>query len=212
MANRYATGLGVEGQFQPGSNGTVLLNKLGIIRLDEMNDIELELLIQLTEDVLDDVTDEQSITVADLSAWHLRWLGHVYEWAGRYRSVNMGKAEFHFAAAHLVPKLMQALENKFLSVYTPCKNMDDESLIDALAKVHIEFILIHPFREGNGRLSRLLANIMALQAGQPMLDFSAMDDNKQRYFAAVQAGLDDYEPMKTLFRQVLHETRQNAGG
>ena len=116
MADRYATGLGVEGQFQPGSNGTVLLNKLGIIRSDEMNDIELELLIQLTEDVIDDVTDEQSITVADLSAWHLRWLGHVYEWAGRYRSVNMGKAEFHFAAAHLVPKLMQALENEFLSL------------------------------------------------------------------------------------------------
>ena len=212
MTDRYATDLGVEGQFQPGSDDAVLLNKLGITRLDEMNDVELDLLIQLTDAVLDEVTAEQIITVADLCGWHQRWLGHVYEWAGRYRSVNIGKAAFHFAAAHLVPKLMQTLDDKFLSVYMACKGMDDEQLIDALAKVHIEFILIHPFREGNGRLSRLLANIMALQAGQPMLDFSAMDDNKQRYFAAIQAGLDDCEPMKTLFRQVLHETRQNAGG
>ncbi|ESS67474.1 hypothetical protein MGMO_164c00090 [Methyloglobulus morosus KoM1] len=212
MTDRYATGNSIEGQFQPGSNGTVLLNKLGIIDPDEMDEIELDLLVQLTDSVLDDVTDEQTITAADLSAWHHRWLGHVYAWAGQYRSVNMGKTDFHFAAAHLIPKLMQTLETKFLSVYTPCKNMPDEQLIDALAKVHVEFILVHPFREGNGRLSRLLANIMALQAGQPMLDFSAMDNNKQRYFAAIQAGLDDYEPMKALFRQVLLETQQSAGG
>lgn len=178
-----------------------------------MNEVELDLLVQLTDAVLDDVTDEQIITAADLYEWHYRWLGRVYEWAGRYRSVNMSKAEFHFAAAHLIPRLMQALEDKFLSVYMPCKGMGDAQLIDALAKVHIEFILIHPFREGNGRLSRLLANIMVLQAGQPMLDFSYMDENKQEYFAAVQAGLDDYEPMKAIFRQVLHETQQqNAGG
>jgi len=35
----------------------------------------------------------------------------------------------------------------------------------ALAEVHAELILIHPFREGNGRLARLLALLMALQAG-----------------------------------------------
>lgn len=212
MTDRYDTNSSIEGQFQPGSDGSVLLNKLCITHSDEMNDVELDLLIQLTDAVLDDVTDEQIITSTDLCEWHHHWLGHVYEWAGQYRLVNIGKAEFHFAAAHLIPKLMQALDDKFLSVTMPCKGMDDEQLVDALAKVHIEFILIHPFREGNGRFSRLLANIMALQAGQPLLDFSAMDDNKQRYFAAIQAGLDDYGPMKTIFRQVLHETQQNADG
>jgi len=90
--------------------------------------------------------------------------------------------------------------------------MGEEVLIDALAKVHIELILVHPFREGNGRLSRLLANIMALQAGQPMLDFSVMDEKKAQYFLAIQAGLDNYEPMKAIFRQVLRETQKNAGG
>jgi len=212
MTDRYETGHIVEGQFQAGSDDKVLKNKLDIINPNEMDEIELSLLVQLTDIVLDDITDEQTISVDDLREWHRRWLGNVYDWAGDYRSVNMGKAEFHFAAAHLIPNLMKTFENKFLSVYMPCKGMDEEVLIDALAKVHIEFILIHPFREGNGRLSRLLANIMALQAGQPMLDFSVMDKKKLQYFTAIQAGLDNYEPMKAIFRQVLHETQLNLNG
>ena len=139
-------------------------------------------------------------------------MGNVYDWTGHYRTVNIGKAEFHFAAAHLIPNLMKTFEKQFLSVYMPCKGMEEEMLIDALAKVHIELILIHPFREGNGRLSRLLANIMVLQAGQPMLYFSVMDAKKAQYFLAIQAGLDNYEPMKAIFRQVLHDTQLNLNG
>jgi len=212
MDDRYDTGHSVEGMFQAGSGETVLKNKLSLIDPNEMDEVELGLLVQLTDVVLDDVTNEQIITADDLREWHRRSLGNVYDWAGHYRSVNMGKAEFHFAAAHLIPNLMKALEKNFLSVYMPCKGMTDEALIDALATVHIELILIHPFREGNGRLSRLLTNIMALQAGQPMLGFSVMDEQKENYFSAVQAGLDNYEPMKSIFRQVLHEMQQNAGG
>jgi len=203
MSNRYKTEHNSEAQFQPSSDGAVLLNKLNITTSDEMNDVELSLLMRLMDAVLEEVTDEQAITVSDLCQWHQHWLGNVYDWAGQYRSVNMGKGDFQFASAHLISQLMQELDNKFLSIYTPCKDMDDEQLIDALAKVHIEFILIHPFRDGNGRLSRLLANIMVLQAGRPMLDFSIMDSNKRHYFSAIQAGLDNYEPMKSLFRQVL---------
>lgn len=122
----------------------------------------------------------------------------------------MGKSDFQFAAAHLIPQLMQIFERNFLSKYTPSNLMNFDELVIAIANVHIELILIHPFREGNGRLSRLLANVMALQAGQQMLDFSYLDKNKSEYFAAVQAGLDDNEPMKAIFRQVLHETQQNV--
>jgi len=123
----------------------------------------------------------------------------------------MGKTDFQFAATHLIPKLMKDVNDKFLSKYTPCKGMDEEQLNDALANIHIEYILVHPFREGNGRLSRLLAVIMALQAGQPLLDFTYMDNNKELYFSAVQAGLDNIEPMKDVFKQVLHDSQQNVG-
>ena len=70
-----------------------------------------------------------------------------------------------------------------------------------IAVVHIELILIHPFREVNGRLSRLLANVMALQAGWPELDYTPWDEYKTDYFAAIQAGLSDHEPMKGLVRE-----------
>ena len=81
--------------------------------------------------------------------------------------------------------------------------MSGDRLVEAIGVVHVELILIHPFREGNGRLSRLLANVMALQAGCPQLDYTAWDENKTDYFKAIQAGLDDYEPMKEIVRQVL---------
>lgn len=210
MKNRYQTEHNSEGKIEPGSDGAVLVNKLKIKRVEDINNIELSLLMQLVDRVLDEVTDDQIISTDDLCLWHKHWLGNVYDWAGQYRTVNMGKADFQFASAHLIPRLMQDLNNKFLSVYLPCKGMTDEQLIEAMAKVHIEFILVHPFREGNGRLSRLLANIMALQAGQPLLDFSVMDNKKQDYFTAIQAGLDDDRPMQKIFKQVLQLSQQNA--
>ena len=210
MTNRYGTSGNPEGQFQPNSNDLVLLNKLGITNPKEIDLIELNLLDQLTELLIDELDSNQSITTVDLRNWHRRWLGNVYSWAGEFRTVNMGKGEFQFAAAHLIPKLMLDLEAKFLTPLQCNSDMTDVELVNALAIVHIELILIHPFREGNGRLSRLLAMIMALQAGRPILDFSWMDANKEQYFSAVQAGLDNPDPMKDVFRQVLLETMKTS--
>jgi cell filamentation protein len=85
----------------------------------------------------------------------------------------MGKGDFHFAAAQQIPYCLNELDKKYLSLYTPCHSMDDDGLIEAIALVHVEFILVHPFREGNGRIARLLATVMALQADKPELDFSS---------------------------------------
>jgi len=210
VADRYDTSGNPEGRYQPGSDNQVLSNKLGITDPSEMDDVELDLLEQLSETTLDEISEDQPITSEDLCEWHRRWLGNVYEWAGHYRSVNMSKGDFHFAASHLVPGLMKSFNDKFLAIYSPCHLMDEVQLVDALAMIHIEYILVHPFREGNGRLSRLLANVMALQAGQPFLDFSSMDVNKEEYFTAVQAGLDNDEPMKEMFKRVLYDAQQNA--
>ena len=75
----------------------------------------------------------------------------------------------------------------------------------ALAEVHVELILIHPFREGNGRIARLLSVLMALQAGLPPPDFSELQEAKrEEYFTAVQAGMDrDYKPMERIFNEVI---------
>lgn len=44
----------------------------------------------------------------------------------------------------------------------------------SLGIVHVEFIIIHPFREGNGRVARLLANLMALQARRSILNYACL--------------------------------------
>ncbi|MBI5789654.1 MAG: Fic family protein [Candidatus Schekmanbacteria bacterium] len=67
---------------------------------------------------------------------------------------------------------------------------------------------MHPFRDGNGRLARLIATLMAWQAGLPNLDFGGIQGEKrQEYFSAVRAGLDyNYEPMIKVFDSVIQRT------
>lgn len=126
MSDRYNTDANSEAQYQPGSNDQVLRNKLGITDVKEMDDVELDLLEQLYDDVLDRVSLDQMLTVGDIREWHRKWLGNVYEWAGRERSVNMGKGDFEFAVAAQLPRLLKVLDKDFLSVYTPCDQMNDE--------------------------------------------------------------------------------------
>ena len=194
MSSRYAAG--AEGEFQPGSDGQVLRNKLTVTDPSEMDEAELALLHKLYEAVLLDDFPDRRLDVADLKTWHRRWLGNVYDWAGQERSVNRAKGGFHFAAAAQVPRLLAAFERDCLARFTPCR-LENAAAIEAIAVAHVEFILIHPFREGNGRLSRLLADVMATQAGHGPLDYSTWDAGKARYIAAIHAGLaGDYAPMR----------------
>lgn len=187
MSDRYQAD-GSQGALQAGSDGQVLANRLGITQADEIAEAELILLAQLYEAVLIDALPERALTVDDLVTWHRRWLGNLYEFAGALRTVNVSKGGFLFANAALVAKLLQDFERDCLQRFTPCHGLDDAALAQAIATCHVELILIHPFREGNGRLARLLADVMAVQAGHEPLDYSAWDADKERYFAAIRAG------------------------
>ncbi|NDK37327.1 cell filamentation protein Fic [Pseudoxanthomonas gei] len=208
---RYAVD-GNEGAFQPGSRGRVLANQLGIVRVGDMQAAETAALLQLTDALLDEVGEAQQFSVQDLCNWHLRWLGPIYPWAGEYRQVNMGKGGFQFASAHLIHGLMASYERDVLAVQTPCNDMDETQLLPALARTHAEFILIHPFREGNGRLARLLNTLMALQAGLPVLDFGGLSGRaKQEYIAAIHAAVGcNYAPLEQVFANVVRRTRKTA--
>ncbi len=194
----------VEGEYQLGSNDQVLKNLLGITSVDEMNALEFDLLAQLYETVLVQDLPEHALTVDDLKGWHRRWLGNVYEWAGQERSVNMSKAGFPFAAAAQIPWALAQLDRNCLKRWTPCSGLGTDELVEAIAVTHVELILIHPFREGNGRLSRLLADVMAVQAGLEPLDYSSWELNKVEYISAIHHGVgSNYEPMKRWVRLAL---------
>ena len=89
MNDKYDTTDNVEAHFEPGSNDRVLSNKLGITDTQDMDDIELDLLKRLYDAVLGSVEADRGIAVADICEWHRRWLGNIYPWAGRYRTVNL---------------------------------------------------------------------------------------------------------------------------
>lgn len=198
---------GSQGAVQAGSDARVLENKLHITHAHDMDEAELVLLQKLYVSVLQEHLPPGRVSVLHLKRWHRRWLGNVYDWAGSYRSVNMSKDGFPFAPSAQLPRLMQLFDTDYLTRYTPCAGMDLQQLVDAIAIVHVEFILMHPFREGNGRISRLLADVMAVQAGREPLDYSPWEQNKARYVSAIQKGMDcDYEPMKYWVSQALDTT------
>jgi cell filamentation protein len=206
---RYDTANSDEGEFESGSNELVLRNLKNIHDLVEIERYETELLAALTHQLIQTFESQHRFTAKDICGFHKAWLGNLYSWAGNYRQVNLSKGGFSFAAAHLIPKLMTDFEKRELAIYTPCNFQNSDEVLYAIAIVHVELILIHPFREGNGRLTRLLTMLMGLQSELFTFDFSEIKGRLQEeYFAAVRAGFDrNYQPMIDVLKKILVELR-----
>jgi cell filamentation protein len=211
--DRYDTADLDENQFEPGSRHRVLKNLLGITSMREMDRMEGREQLRVLEELAGFYDSDHRFTAADICRVHRLWLRRIYPWAGKYRQVNVKKDSFPFAAAAQIPKLMAEFEDGPLKRHTPCRSASIEHLATALAEVHVELVLIHPFREGNGRVARILAVLMGLQAGLPALYFDNLSGRKRvEYFAAVQAGVDrNYGPMAKLFIAVIERTLQIHG-
>lgn len=209
MTDRYSAH-GPEAEFEPGSRGRVLRNLKGIQSVREMERCESKALLATTQHMIDITRDDQRFTSNDIRGMHRVWLSELYSWAGEYRQVNIAKGDFMFAAAAQVPLLMTTFERGPLREFTPCRFESPDDQFKALAVVHAELVLIHPFREGNGRSARLLSVLMGLQAGLPVLDFGGIKgDEKRRYIQAIHAALDrDYAPMTRIFHRVIDRTLQ----
>ncbi|MEE4239306.1 MAG: Fic family protein [Anderseniella sp.] len=205
---------GIEAEFEPGSRGRVLRNKLGIVRVREMQQAESDALLAVHEWAAGHFNTRHRFTTQDICRLHRQWLGDIYAWAGEFRHINLSKDGFLFASADQVPRLMAAFEHQELAQETPCAGMAEPQLVKALARTHSELLLIHPFREGNGRCARLLAWLMALQAGLPALEFSPLARRgKPAYIAAVHAAMDgDYAAMEQCFSRVIRQTWRIYGG
>lgn len=205
---RYDTSGLVEAQFEPGSRGRVLKNLLGIKSKREMDRVAQREQFRTLDELIRIYGPEHHFIATDVCKIHKIWLEPIYAWAGQYRQVNLMKGDFPFAAARQIPRLMSEFEKGPLRKFTPCCFDLKGEVVRALAIVHTELVLIHPFREGNGRVARLLANLIAAQAGLPLLDFSGFIGRKRQvYFAAVRAGMDrNYKPMEKVFSDVIDKS------
>jgi len=199
---------GVETEAEPGSRGRVLRNNLGIQRKYEIDLLEAEALDAAQNASTMTLTSRTRFTAQLLCQMHKDWLGGIYEWAGQYRTVDVSKGGFTWPPAALVSQNMEAFEGGLLRANTPCLDGPLPEVARRIAEVHAELLLIHPFREGNGRLARWLADLMALQAGlsYPVYGFTGRGSRQQRkrYLAAVKGGyLMRYDDLTGFFVEAL---------
>jgi len=110
-----------EAQLEPGSNGLVLKNLLGITSKHIMDEVEARALEQAMDILVRAYGETHRFTSTVLCDCHRTWFGEIYEWAGHYRRVNVSKDGFLFAAAAQVPALMDQFERDVLRRCTPCR-------------------------------------------------------------------------------------------
>lgn len=123
------------------------------------------------------------------------------EWAGRYRNSNViiGGADHTPPDALDVPKLMQDL------IAWISKEKKHMHVVELAALVHHKFVYIHPFFDGNGRTSRLLMNLILMQAGFP-LSIVLKNDRKKYYRVLAQADKENLEPFVRFIAQTVERS------
>jgi Fic-DOC domain mobile mystery protein B len=129
---------------------------------------------------------------------HRRMLGEVWRWAGKYRlsERNLGIAfyEIPVAVRQLLDDTKAWIEYK---AYPP-----DEIAV----RLHHRLVQIHPFPNGNGRHSRLMADLLVMRLGGERFSWGSANlqdagDLRQRYIAALQAAdKHDFGPLLAFAR------------
>lgn len=176
--------------------GEILQNLLGITDQGLLHAAEFEGFLLAEILFTEHLTPGTRFTVKYIRDIHYTALHRLYSFAGKFRTVNMSKGGFVFPAARFIPENMSAFEKEFL-LPLPDTYPDKISLAKDIARIHGELLFIHPFREGNGRTARVLANLMARKQGYNGLNFKYLDFDE--YVIAVQqSARRDYSLMEKI--------------
>ena len=128
-------------------------------------------------------------TFQGLAQIHKYLFDGIYDFAGQIRTVNIAKGNFRFAP---VLYLQAALEHI---------GQMPQSTFDEIVEKYVEMNVAHPFREGNGRSTRLWLNAILKKELQQVIDWSQVD--KDDYLLAMERSpVKDLE-IKTLLKAAL---------
>ena len=190
----------------PDDQNEVLPNIPGITSAVEIALSEFEGFLRAEILLTERLTTKTKFNIAYILQIHKLALGHLYSFAGKYRDVNMSKGGFPFAASRFLPQTMQTFEQEILS-HLPAKYSAKEPLIKDLARTHGELLFIHPFREGNGRTARILANLMCRKQGYDALKFELIGEEEfDKYVSSIQSVKNnDYSEMEQLIQFIFPE-------
>jgi cell filamentation protein len=183
--------------------GELLPNLLNLSSRDEIYKAEFEGFLIAELSLTEELTSRTKFNIKYIKRIHKLSLGHLYSFAGKFRTVNMSKGGFLFPAAKFISQNMDNFENEILKSL-PSTYESNQALIKDIAKVHGEFLFIHPFREGNGRTARVLANLMVRKQGFKGLNFEKITEKVfPEYVIAVQSVADrNYGPMERIIELI----------
>ena len=169
----------------------ILSNKLGITDQVELAKAEEKISKQKAKQLFDsgDIAQIEVGSFAGLSAIHAYLFSDIYDFAGKTRDVNIAKGTTAFAR---VMHLEQSL-----------KHIDKmpQTHFDEIVEKYVEMNVAHPFREGNGRATRIWLDLILKKEIQQVVDWSRVD--KEDYLSAMQRSVVKDLEIKTLLKQAL---------
>ena len=137
----------------------------------------------------DDIAQVEVGTFAGLAFIHTYLFADIYPFAGQLRTVNIAKGNFGFARVMYLEASLAHIDRM------------PQGDFDAIIEKYVEMNVAHPFREGNGRATRIWLDLMLKKEIQQVIDWNRA--NKEDYLSAMQRSpVKDLE-IKALLRQAL---------
>lgn len=169
----------------------ILENKLNITDQIELAHFEEKISKQKAK-LLFDSGDIHRVEVgqfAGLAFIHAYLFGDIYAFAGKIRDVNIAKGNFRFAPVMYLEVSLKHIEAM------------PQGSFDQIIEKYVEMNVAHPFREGNGRATRIWLDLMLKKEIQQVVDWNRVD--KEEYLSAMQRSpVKDLE-IKFLLKQAL---------
>lgn len=180
----------------------VPFNKLGITNRDELELYESYLLSVAYRRILENLKSMPEyylpINREKILNLHRIIFHDLYDWAGKYRNINMSKEGFPFPPADLINSEMRCIDKNLFNKINYNAEATLEELAELLAYISAELTIIHPFREGNGRIIRVILDIISIAFNKKPANWGQLTkkEDKERYLTYMYAGYKkDYEPL-----------------
>lgn len=152
----------------------MLDNKLGITDSVELAREEERISKQKAREMFETGFLNQLVpgTFDSLSDIHKYLFGSIYDFAGVIRNVNVSKGNFRFASAMYLEEALKNIEKM------------PQSTFDEIVEKYVEMNIAHPFREGNGRSTRIWMDLILKKELGYVVDWSKID--KEDYLMAME--------------------------
>ncbi len=169
----------------------ILPNKLNIPDQIELAKAEEKISKQKAKQFFDsgDMARIEVGSFTGLCAIHAYLFGEIYDFAGKLRDVNIAKGNFRFAPLMYLEQSLQHIDKM------PQANFDQ------IVEKYVEMNVAHPFREGNGRATRIWLDLIFKQAIQQVVDWNRVD--KEEYLSAMQRSVVKDLEIKALLKAAL---------